>query len=120
VTILVEHAEEWYQRFKGPTDEALGELEAAREQTELITPRQSPIRAIRQVKENGEDEYLGDIGINRVHHGGLLVPPNKKSTEEEKEAALQANNALPVGHPDILFTVGGGLSTHANKSKDQI
>jgi hypothetical protein len=92
----------------------LAELEAAREQTELITPRTSPIRAIREVKENGEDEYIGDIGINRVHQAGLLLPPNQKPTEEEEKAALKANNALPVGHPDTLFAVGGWFLMHAN------
>ncbi|KAG5647668.1 hypothetical protein DXG03_008391 [Asterophora parasitica] len=101
-----EHAEEWYAKIKQSSDAILAELEAARESPELVLVGESPIRVIRQVKEDGEDVYVGDIGIIRCVEGKLLAPLASPVDDEHQANYVEANAALAVGDPNIIWTFG--------------
>ncbi|KAG6851338.1 hypothetical protein H0H93_005736 [Arthromyces matolae] len=103
---LPEHAEAWYQRIKESSDKSLSELQAAKDISELIFVGSSPIRTIREVKEDGSELYLGDIGIFRVTDGKFLVPPSEDVNEETKAKYKEFNDARPVGDPAIAWTIG--------------
>ncbi|KAG6842418.1 hypothetical protein C0991_007548 [Blastosporella zonata] len=102
-----EHAEAWYKKIKTQSDDTLAALEAARETAEPILVGASPVRVIREVKDDGTDVYLGDIGVARVHDGKLLAPPSEAVDEEKIAKYLEANIALSVGDENIVWTIGG-------------
>jgi hypothetical protein len=66
----------------------------------------SPVRYIREVREDGSDIFIGDVGMMRCMHGELMGPggvldwSNKAKFEEE-------NNAIPAGEPHIIWSIGG-------------
>ncbi|KAF8079030.1 hypothetical protein FPV67DRAFT_1467259 [Lyophyllum atratum] len=104
-----EHAEAWYARVKATSDRALAELEAARESPNLILVGECPLRTIREVREDGEDVYLGDIGLMRAFDGKLLAPAGAPVDDEQKAKYVEANAALSLGDPKIIWTVGDYL-----------
>jgi len=64
-----------------------------------------PVRAIREVKEDGSDVFIGDIGVTRCAHGELM---GLSGIDWEKKAMLEGkNNDLPVGDPSIIWSFGG-------------
>ncbi|KAH0591178.1 hypothetical protein H2248_001273 [Termitomyces sp. 'cryptogamus'] len=101
-----EHAEEWYLKTKTLSDDVLKKLNAARNEPNAILLNDCPIRNIRELKEDGSDVFLGDIGISRVVEGKFLVPAEEDTSEETKAKYKAANDALPLGDPDIAWTVG--------------
>ncbi|KAG5716468.1 hypothetical protein E4T56_gene15102 [Termitomyces sp. T112] len=101
-----EHAEEWYLKTKTLSDDVLKKLNAARDEPDAILLNDCPIRNIRELKEDGSDVFLGDIGISRVVEGKFLVPAEEDASEETKAKYKAANDALPLGDPDIAWTVG--------------
>ncbi|KAG6903631.1 hypothetical protein DXG01_016133 [Tephrocybe rancida] len=107
---LTEHAEAWYEKIKAQSDDALATLEAARDSTEPILVDICPVRVIRELKEDGTDVYVGDIGILRVGDGKLLAPPSEAADKEKKAKYLEGNNALLLGDPNIAWTIGGILA----------
>jgi len=104
-----EHAEAWYARVKASSDSALAELEAARESPDLMLVGECPVRVIREVKEDSEDVFLGDIGIMRSIDGKLMAPVGAPVDDEQKAKYVEANAALSLGDPKIIWTVGDYL-----------
>ncbi|KAG6890338.1 hypothetical protein C0992_002321 [Termitomyces sp. T32_za158] len=103
---LSEHAEVMYERFKVICDASRAELEAARESPELVLVGNCPVRAIREVQDDGSDIFLGDISITRAKDGKLLVPLHEADDEEKTTKYLETNMSLPVGDPNIVWSVG--------------
>ncbi|KAG6875529.1 hypothetical protein C0993_008784 [Termitomyces sp. T159_Od127] len=110
---LLEHAEAMYEKFKVLCDISQAELEAARGSPELVIVGNCPIRAIREVREDGSDVFLGDLSITRAKDGKLLVPPDEADDEAKAAKSFEANMSLPVGDPNIVWSVGNHLTpTH--------
>jgi hypothetical protein len=85
----------------------------------LITVDYCPVRVIREVLENGEDVYLGDIGINRLGDGKLLAPPGAEVDNELVARYAGENAQREPGDPDIVWTIGGeSSSVIVNSTKD--
>ena len=63
-----------------------------------------PVRAIREVRDDSTDIYIGDIGISRCHYGELidLNGVDWENGSKRKEE----NDALEVGDPRILWAIG--------------
>lgn len=102
-----EHAEAWNNIIRPRSDAVLAELEAARDQKELIIVRTSPVQSIREVLDNGEDVYLGDISFIRLADGKLLGTPGVEVTTEDAPRYAAENAERAVGDPDIIWSVGG-------------
>lgn len=98
-----------YEKFKVICDISQVELEAARESLELVLVGNCPVRAIREVQEDGSDIFLGDISITRVKDGKLLVPPDEADDEEKTAKSLETNMSLPVGDPNIVWSIGSRI-----------
>ena len=93
--------------MKKPVAKVLAELEAARGVKDLITVGECPVRAIREIEEDGQDVYLGDIGISRCLEERLLVLPDREASEEKMKEYIDLNSRREVGDPDIIWTIGG-------------
>lgn len=102
-----EHAEAWYAKVKALSDGTLKELEAAKESPDLILVGDCPVRAIREVKGDGEDTFIGDIGIMRSADGKLMAPAG--ADDERKAKYVEENAARKLGDPKITWTVGDYL-----------
>lgn len=102
-----EHAEVWYNVVKPPSDAVLAELETAKDKTELITVGHCPVQAIREVLDNGQDVYLGDINFTRLRDGKLLGPSGVEVNAEQAPRYAAENAGRAIGDPDIVWTVGG-------------
>lgn len=64
-----------------------------------------PVRSLREVKDDGTDIFIGDLGVIRCTHGELMGSggvdwANKKALEER-------NNSIAVGDPSIIWSMGG-------------
>ncbi|GLB35769.1 putative acetyltransferase (GNAT) domain containing protein [Lyophyllum shimeji] len=99
-----DHAEAWYARVKATSDGALKDLEAAQESSDLILVGDCPVRAIREMKEDGTDIFIGDIGIMRSAGGKLMAPADADDDQKAKHA--EENAARKLGDPKIAWTVG--------------
>ena len=64
-----------------------------------------PVRAIREVQEDGTDLYIGDIGISRCGYGEL-ISLNGVDWENASERK-RINDSLELGDPRILWAIGG-------------
>lgn len=64
-----------------------------------------PVRAIREVQDDNTDVYIGDIGIVRCNQGELigLNGVDWENASKRKDE----NDALEVGDPRILWSIGG-------------
>ena len=103
--MAVEHAEEWITMVKSKADSILEELESGRDKSELIITDGCPVRYLREIKEDGTELFIGEIGIYRCNHGELMGPngldwDSKAKYEEE-------NNKLAVGDERIVWSIGG-------------
>lgn len=59
-----------------------------------------PIRSIREVMEDGQQVYIGDIIAGRCKYFHVV-------DAEEKERLIANNNAKAPGDPDIVFGMSG-------------
>ena len=64
-----------------------------------------PVRAIREVQEDGTEVYIGDIGISRCSYGELM-DLNRVDWEHASERKT-INDSLDLGDPSILWSIGG-------------
>ena len=64
-----------------------------------------PLRAIREVQEDGSDIYIGDIGISRCVYGELM-DLNGVDWENASERK-KINDSLELGDPSILWSIVG-------------
>lgn len=89
-------------------DEILHELEEEQNTNPNGPPKivdSCPIRSIREVKADGTDIYLGDLGFRRFDYQDM-----NDAMEEEmlvKQRLIDENMAKVVGDPTIVWTVGG-------------
>lgn len=68
-----------------------------------------PVQAIREVLDNGEDVYIGDISFKRLGDGKLLGPPDIEIDDELALRYAAENAERAIGDPDIVWTVGGAF-----------
>lgn len=92
-----EHAQNWMNRIKPNCEQGLRELADALENNRPIILTHSPVRFLREVQEDGSDMFLGDVGLFRCPDIQLENPKHDLAT----------NRALPAGHPDIIWSIGG-------------
>ena len=104
---LVEAAHKFLSRIVPAATKFFENMEAFKDDA---TPRivgDFPVRAIREVQEDGTDVYIGDIGISRCSYGELMdlngVPVDWENASERKEF----NDSLELGDPRILWAIGG-------------
>ena len=64
-----------------------------------------PVRAIREVQEDGTDLYIGDIGISRCAYGELIGLNGVDW--ENASVRKKINDSLDLGDPSILWAIGG-------------
>lgn len=110
-----EHAKTWFTFAQGYSKVVLSKLDAARDAPELITVNACPVRAIREVKENGEEIYLGDVGIDRCMDGKLLALSAGAQADDEQAARYQEENCgRSAGDPKIIWDFGGTLGNSSS------
>ncbi|KAF9446119.1 acyl-CoA N-acyltransferase [Macrolepiota fuliginosa MF-IS2] len=95
----LEHAQNWLNRITPECELGLKELREALENNEPIALTHSPVRCLRELQEDGSDIFLGDIGLIRCPDIPLENSKHDNAT----------NRALPVGHPEIIWTIGDYL-----------
>ena len=64
-----------------------------------------PVRAIREVQDDGTDIYIGDIGISRCGYGELM-DLNGVDWENASERK-RINDSLELGDPRIIWAIAG-------------
>ncbi len=71
--------------MKSKADSILEELESARDKPESIVTDGCPVRFLREIKEDGTELFIGDIGIYRCKHGELMGPNGLDWDKYEEE-----------------------------------
>ncbi|KAJ7708904.1 GNAT domain-containing protein [Mycena rosella] len=88
-------AEQWLTKVKAETDIVMQEVRSA-----TSGPFSGcPVRHIREVREDGTDVFIGDLGFARSSWTEVL-------DADEKARLAAENNARAVGDPDIVWHVG--------------
>jgi len=104
---LPEHAEAWFAFVQARSNAVLSQLEAAKDAQDLITVSECPVRAIREVMENGEEVYLGDVVMQRCTDGKLLaVLAGVQAEEDEVARHAEENSRRCIGDPEIIWDFG--------------
>ena len=80
-------------------------MENFKDDATLKVVGECPVRAIREVQEDGSDIYIGDIGISRCKYGELIVLHGMEW--ENGPESKEVNDSLEVGDPRILWAIGG-------------
>ncbi|KAG0709436.1 GNAT domain-containing protein [Suillus ampliporus] len=91
VPYLPEHAEFWVQLVKGQSDATLEFVDV------------SPVRHLREVKENGIDVLIGDLNLRRS-------PIEEVLDEEDRKRLQEENEKKQAGDPTIQYAVGDWLA----------
>jgi hypothetical protein len=113
---VTEHAKAWFAFVQARSNAILGQLEAAKDAQDLITVDECPVRAIREVMENGEEVYLGDISMQRCIDGKLLaVLAGVQAEEDEIARYSEENSRRSIGDPEIIWDFGGMSSDESSK-----
>ena len=106
---LPEHADQWLTKIKPGTDAALAILRRADEEQPDGPPillEEPPVRAIREICEDGSELFLGDITFVRERYPDI-------DDKEVKKALTQPNADKTLGDPEIVWCIGGtSLSRH--------
>lgn len=109
-----EHAEAFFAKAQALSDAVLTELNASKGVEIPLVVGHCPVNAIREVKEDGEDAYLGDISLRRCTDLRLLGALVDDHTDDEGKNRLASQNSRRnVGDPEIIWTIG---CTYANVS----
>ncbi|TFY83041.1 hypothetical protein EWM64_g973 [Hericium alpestre] len=104
----LEDAESWLKSIKAETDAVWKDLQdAARDDPDGRGPVKivngSPVRTIREQREDGTEVYLGDAEFRRHDFADVVHP--------EERARLKAeNDAKEAGDPSIIWTIGVTIS----------
>ncbi|KAF8973494.1 hypothetical protein BDZ97DRAFT_1900337 [Flammula alnicola] len=88
--------------------EVLKQLEDAKDEPEPIIVGGCPVRFLREVKKDGTEVFIGDLGVMRCIHGELMDPDGVNWTNKEKRE--EENNNIPVGDPNIIWSMGDFLA----------
>ncbi|KAJ3789957.1 acyl-CoA N-acyltransferase [Lentinula aff. detonsa] len=109
----IEHSEEWVTKLVEETEEILQELKDAEGNDTLKLVGGSPVRCIREIKEDGTDVLIGDIHLRRCET--MELAPGMKNDSESWEDSPKllgvANMRRENGDPEILWSVGYFLAT---------
>jgi hypothetical protein len=101
--ITLEHAKAFFAQAQASSNAVLYELNAAKDVEVPLVVRHCPVNAIREVKKNGEDIFLGDISLRRCTDARLLAAV---ADNENRNYLAEENSCLPVGDPKIIWTIG--------------
>lgn len=106
----VEHAEFWLSKAKESSDELLQELREAANQgtSELKIVGGCPVRSLREVRDDGTDIFLGDLGVDRAGFPDVV-------DEVERARLATENEQIPVGGERIVWCIGVS-KTHGKTS----
>lgn len=110
---LSEDADWWIDKHKGISDEVMRELEEEEKTNPdglLKFVETCPVRIIREIKADGTDLYLGDIGVDRCRYEELQG--------EKKEIKTKENISKTTGDPSIVWSVGGTQHKARTLQKD--
>ena len=105
---LPKHAEYWLDKIKAATDASFEKLRRANEEQPEGPPilvDESPVRTIREVREDGSELFLGDIALLRE------MWPDEED-RELKKTLTEANAARELGDPEIVWCIGGSSFEH--------
>ncbi|EPQ60328.1 acetyltransferase, GNAT family [Gloeophyllum trabeum ATCC 11539] len=99
-----ENAQEWVKRVKARSDELLQELKRSDEHADRRAKALDgcPVMTIREVQEDGQDIFIGDLSVLRSAFVEVADP-------EERARLSRENKARAVGDPEIVFTMGDYL-----------
>ncbi|KAF8203782.1 acyl-CoA N-acyltransferase [Pholiota molesta] len=105
----LENAESWLQKHKPPVDDCLQYLKDAQGSESLVTARGSPACSLREVNQDGTDQFIGNISLVRCFHGELM---NTESVDfEHADQNVAQNNQLDIGDPRIVWSIGDYLAS---------
>ncbi|KAG2042697.1 acyl-CoA N-acyltransferase [Suillus americanus] len=106
IPYLPEHADFWIQLVKGESDDTLEYLRKGAEDFPngpLQFVGASPVRYLREVKEDGTDVLIGDVNFKRS--------PFEEVLDEVERKRLQEDNAKKqAGDPTIQYAIGDWLA----------
>jgi hypothetical protein len=106
-----EDAEAWYASARAHSDKLLEELALANARgiPGLATVDGCPVRVIREVQENGEDVFIGEIDVFRCSDGRKLAisATGMEVGEGKKKKYVEWNMRYAVGDPRIVWFVRG-------------
>ena len=102
---MAEAANKFLSRIVPAATKFFEEMENFRDDATLKVVGELPVRAIREVQEDGTDLYIGDIGISRCGYGEL-IGLNGVDWENASERK-RINDSLELGDPRILWAIGG-------------
>lgn len=89
-----------FSQAKAEADGLLDALEKERTGKQLKVVGGCPLKHIREVQDNGTEVFIGRIWVSRDRYTDVLG-------KAERRAAVEENNARPVGDSAIRWTVGG-------------
>lgn len=99
---LPEHGVSWVKRVVESYGKLLEQTKLA-ETDDTIMVDGCPVGVIREVKEDGTDEFIGNIDFHR--HGWMQI-----KDEEKRKELSQAENGKSVGDPTICWELGDWLA----------
>jgi len=105
---LEEHALARLERGTKRSDAVLKELKEAEEvfpDGPLQFLSGCPVNVLREVKADGTQVYIGDIMVRRCLFWEVGVD------SEDRQKAMEENNALEVGDPNIVWSMGDYLAS---------
>ncbi|KAH9486385.1 hypothetical protein JR316_0000449 [Psilocybe cubensis] len=104
------HAQSFFDITRSLSDRLLSQLEDTKDQRGLVILENCPVRAIREVHEDGSDTFIGDIGFMRCPIGELMGTNAASLDWENKTIVEERNNKLPAGDPNIIWSIGDFLA----------
>lgn len=99
---LQSHADEWLSNATSESNTILEELQVAAKNNPDGPPilvRSCPVRILREIREDGSEVFLGDLGTPRCCYP-------EYSPGFEKEKLHEKNLARPLGDAEIDWSVG--------------
>ena len=102
---MVEAANKFLSRIVPAATKFFEDMEEFKDDSTLKVVGEFPVRAIREVQEDGTDIYIGDIGISRCVYGELM---NLNDVDwENASERKKINDSLDLGDLSILWSIGG-------------
>lgn len=113
-----EHAEQWLQQTREPCLRAWKEIQERKAQQQQRPSEgaeirdddtggvireyvdECPLRAIREVRPDGVEIYIGDISIQRHNFAEVL-------DKDKREDMQRENEAKAIGDEEIVWAIGG-------------
>ncbi|KAF5312793.1 hypothetical protein D9619_002819 [Psilocybe cf. subviscida] len=100
----LDHAKKFVETVSSAAQKVLRQLEDAKAEDKAIIVGGCPVRFLREVKADGTNEFIGDMGVMRSRYGEFMgtdgVDWDNKALRDEE------NNSLVVGDPNIIWSMG--------------